>query len=95
MLRKNIDLSKGLINGASGILRDIIVECGLPTSLIINFDYIDTPQIISLQSIKIKTRNMGLIVIKQFPVAAAFAMTIHKSQGMTLNNAIIGLENIF
>jgi len=69
----NIWISKGLVNGANGIIRDVIFEPNNPnpTALLIQFDNYNGPRL--------------------FDENDAYALTIHKSQGATLKQAVIDL----
>ncbi len=39
--------------------------------------------------------NQTLCTLSQFPIRPAYAITIHKSQGMSLNNLVCNVDNIF
>ncbi len=39
--------------------------------------------------------NETLCTLSQFPIRPAYAITIHKSQGMSLNNLVCNVDNIF
>jgi ATP-dependent DNA helicase PIF1 len=39
--------------------------------------------------------NRPIATFKQIPLLPAYALTIHKSQGMTLDSAIVDCKNIF
>lgn len=106
MLRKNIDINMGLINGAIGILTRIeYSHCcsnqdhenhSRPVELKIKFSFLAEEFILPLHTIIYENpTDSYLTAIKYFPVCAAFAITIHKSQGITVDNAIIGLDKVF
>lgn len=42
-----------------------------------------------------KIKNVKLATISQFPLKLAYAVTIHKSQGMSIDNLICNVDNIF
>jgi len=39
--------------------------------------------------------NVSLATVSQFPVKLAYAVTIHKSQGMSIDNLVCNVDNIF
>ena len=105
MLRINLLTKYGLVNGSQGIIRDIIfdenaTENDMPKVIIVEFsDYTGKPLLgekypkcipivpFTAQSLyrgKMRTRT-------QFPLRLCWAMTIHKSQGLTLNKAVIDI----
>ena len=88
MLRRNINTEYGLVNGAIGTVLAIT-----SASVTVKFDNIPEPYEVT----KIKSRFCVLkhfyIHREQFPLILAFSITIHKSQGLSLDNAIIDLSN--
>ncbi|KAK3914466.1 ATP-dependent DNA helicase [Frankliniella fusca] len=103
MLRTNLWLSKGLVNGAMGKIFDILydvkteVSINHPTVLLCEFENYSGPSIIpgsnivpvpTMLSSWTNRHNESLSCI-QFPIALSYACSIHKSQGLTLTKAVV------
>ncbi|XP_052128693.1 uncharacterized protein LOC127750623 [Frankliniella occidentalis] len=103
MLRTNLWLAKGLVNGAMGKIVDILynvnteVSINHPTVLLCEFDTYTGPSIIpgsnivpvpTMFSSWTNQHNESLSRI-QFPIALSYACSIHKSQGLTLPKAVV------
>uniref|UniRef100_A0A1X7V8M8 OTU domain-containing protein n=1 Tax=Amphimedon queenslandica TaxID=400682 RepID=A0A1X7V8M8_AMPQE len=87
MLRRNVDVTVGLVNGAIGTVMGIYA-----TRISIKFDHIDVPcDIESITSRFMLSKNL-YIHRKQFPLILSYAITIHKCQGLSLDTAIIDLS---
>ena len=84
MLCHNIDVTMGLVNGAMGTVVGIY-----STHVLINFDHIDKPCQIEKITTKFMLMKNMYIHRKQYPLILAFAITIHKCQGLSLDTAII------
>ena len=84
MLRCNIDTSAGLVNGVIG------------TVLSINPDVIKVrmgePYEVERVSSKFMVMQKFFISRKQFRLTLAFAITVHKCQGLSLNLALMDLS---
>jgi ATP-dependent exoDNAse (exonuclease V) alpha subunit len=98
MLRRNLRPGLGLVNGTRGVLVGVErdeVDTNRVARLLIEFDNVADVQKIERVSAAY-TVGVGLMRTRsQFPVVMAFAATIHKCQGMTLENAIISTGAIF
>ncbi|XP_071963020.1 ATP-dependent DNA helicase pif1-like [Antedon mediterranea] len=94
MLIKNVDVKKGLTNGCMGHVEEIIKPSpnAKPISIKVKFDNKD----IGIQAIEMFQESIGKKYSrKQFPLKLAYACTVHKVQGMTMNKALVCLKNTF
>uniref|UniRef100_A0AAR2L016 ATP-dependent DNA helicase n=1 Tax=Pygocentrus nattereri TaxID=42514 RepID=A0AAR2L016_PYGNA len=85
MLLKNIDVSDGLVNGAFGTVNEVSKHPGLKPGL---------TKATSIQPEEERVTNNGGIR-RQFPLKLAWACTIHKVQGLTVEKAVVSLKKIF
>lgn len=86
----NLDLEAGICNGSTGIVKDILLE---DKSVKVAFDNGMTKLI---KPHSFESENIPGLRIKQYPLILAWAITIHKSQGATLDSAMMDIgRNIF
>ena len=88
MLRRNIDTGRGLVNGALGCVSAISKD-----SIEVLFDHSPTSRV-KIQHVKSKFQVMKWFYVlrKLFPLILAYAITIHKSQGISFDCAIVDLS---
>ena len=105
MLTRNLWTEVGLCNGAMGVVHDIIYQNGqgppnLPISVLIQFDdnYIGPSFSSSVSNLvpiipvaSISDSFGALYERQQLPLRLSWSITIHKSQGLTLNKVWIDL----
>lgn len=91
MLLKNIDVDLGLVNGARGVCIAFTRETKCPIVKFAN----------NIEKIFSKERfpmNVGSRVVAQrlqIPLDLCWCMSVHKSQGISVDNAELDLKNIF
>ncbi|XP_013787138.1 ATP-dependent DNA helicase PIF1-like [Limulus polyphemus] len=92
MLTKNLDVQRGLVNGARGVIVGFEnnVE-GLPVIKFVS----GAKETIRYEKWTIKAGSGIYISRRQLPIKLAWAMSIHKSQGMTLDCVEISLSRVF
>jgi ATP-dependent DNA helicase PIF1 len=89
MLLKNLNIAEGLVNGARGVV--VKYQEGYPLiKFKNNREHLATPEKWS-----IKTPTGGVITRKQVPLKLAWAFSIHKSQGLTLDCVEMSLSKVF
>lgn len=90
MLLRNVEVSSGLVNGAIGIVTKInkSLDSKKVEKLTIDFVSVGERELEPLQS-KFPLQHGVYVVRKQFPIRLAYAITIHKSQGLTVEYCIV------
>lgn len=89
MLIKNLDLNMGLCNGSRGVVLEIdehYIKVKFLTGIVCD---------IARAIWEININPIKKINIYQFPLILAWATTIHKSQGMTIDLVELDLNNAF
>ena len=102
MLRHNLWTEAGLVNGAMGTVHDIVYKPNtrpgtLPAVVLVKFDQYTGPscleteeRVVPICPRKAEWFTKGVQKSRtQLPLNLAWAMTIHKSQGSTLEKAVI------
>ncbi|CAI5689228.1 unnamed protein product [Oreochromis niloticus] len=107
MLTRNLDTLNGLVNGAFGILVKVvrsendgqIIKLGLRIDNRQPMRHNRSANAASDDLVYIERAEESLkfkgAVRRQFPVKLAFACTIHKTQGLTTQTAVVSMKNIF
>jgi ATP-dependent DNA helicase PIF1 len=89
MLLANIETDSGIANGSRGVVVKFIED--LPVVKFMN----GHERIIEHYTWKIEEGGKDIVRITQIPLKLAYAITVHKSQSLTLDCAEIDLSNIF
>ena len=89
MLLINLDFEKGLINGSCGTVMEIDDEY-----VNVLFDNGVTAKI-QQHDFEFYNNEELVAVRKQFPLRLAYGITIHKSQGMSLDKLVVDCSRIF
>jgi ATP-dependent DNA helicase PIF1 len=90
ILTVNLDIDSGLINGSRGVIKSFTFD-GLPVVSFLNGVVMPIDYFIY----SIEEKSVEVCSYSQIPLILGWAITIHKSQGMTLDLVITDLSNIF
>ncbi|XP_066513814.1 ATP-dependent DNA helicase PIF1-like [Hoplias malabaricus] len=92
MLTKNLDVQRGLVNGARGVVVDFLPgNKGLPRVRFL----CGAVEVIKQEKWMFKAGGGLYLSRQQLPLKLAWAISIHKSQGMTLDCVEISLARVF
>jgi ATP-dependent DNA helicase PIF1 len=89
MLVCNLDLESGLANGSRGVVIDIVED--IPIVRFMNGE----ERVISHWQWEIEEDRKKQVRITQIPLRLAWAQTVHKAQGSTIDYAEMDLSNAF
>jgi ATP-dependent DNA helicase PIF1 len=110
MLTRNLWTSKGLVNGAQGVVKKIWFDHGsnahshLPAVVFVQFDGYTGPETPGWQGIDPswvpivpavacwETKAGKVLTRTQLPLMMAWGITIHKSQGLTLEKVVVVMK---
>jgi ATP-dependent DNA helicase PIF1 len=88
LLIKNLDVANGLVNGSIGTVEDLFTE-----GVRVKFDNGFT-QMINRVEWEIELDG-SKVVVQQIPLMLSYSITIHKSQSLSLDNAVLDLADCF
>lgn len=89
MLLWNLDLEQGLVNGSRGVVTRFINDIPLVR-------FLDgQSRLIDYHLWELEDNDTKLASIEQLPLKLAYAISIHKSQGCSLDYVITDLDSIF
>lgn len=94
MIRRNIDVTKGLVNGTIGVLSS--VSRSIDTNNVESIKILlpsGSECTIERVTVKFEIMDLAFAFRRQFPISLSYGMTIHKSQGLSLDNAIVDVGN--
>lgn len=89
MLLKNLDLEAGLANGSRGVVTSFVED--IPMVKFLN----GTERLIDYHVWLVEENGVEILRAQQIPLKVAYAITIHKSQGCSLDYALIDLKECF
>lgn len=101
MLLVNKDVKQGLVNGSRGVVTRFIEYKTLNSKGEEKIQYRPVVKfsndeiVIDRHGYEVKDGKYLIATIVQIPLKLAYAITVHKSQGMTLDSAIIDLKGVF
>ena len=99
MLRRNLDIDKGLVNGALGTISNIIFDNNNPNFVLniqVKFDMIDSITTLDRVTADFESYNNCYVTRAQFPICLAWAISIHKCQGLSLDAVLLDIgDDIF
>ena len=98
LLTVNLDVASGLVNGAAGYIVDFAVPHGVDHQIktpIVQFGN----QCVHIEHHEwkhiVRREPFGYVSKIQIPLRHAYATSIHRSQGQTLQNVVVSTKNIF
>jgi ATP-dependent DNA helicase PIF1 len=91
MLTKTINPASGLVNGSRGIIQGFTPQTNLP---IVRFSNGST-EIIQHEEFTVRVADTVLAARRQLPLTLAWAISIHKSQGLSFDSAVLDLSRVF
>lgn len=94
LLLKNLQQSRGLVNGARGVVTGFS-SSGLPYVKFASAGRDGDPVLIEKAQFSVSLGNRTVAERTQIPLELAYATTIHKSQGMTLDKIEVSLDKAF
>ena len=91
MLVKNLDVRNGLANGTQGVVQSFHIDSRWPMVRFANGALVT----VSPATFERKKNNRLVATRLQVPLLVAYATTVHKAQGMTLDRVSVTLRNTF
>jgi ATP-dependent exoDNAse (exonuclease V) alpha subunit len=93
LLIKNLDVERGLVNGAQGEV--VGFDRDRQNYPIVNFPDIHIKRVMVPEAWKIEIQGEQVASRTQIPLTLAWALSVHKCQGMTLSSVQCELGNVF
>ena len=96
MLTRNKDLERGLVNGSRGVVERFVLDSDGDQVPIVRFDNGLVEKVAKAEAVRYNPEGEeGCLSRKQVPLKLAWAVTVHKSQGVTLTRALLDISSAF
>jgi len=95
LLLKNLDRKAGLMNGVRGVVKKFIQVSTFEVLPLIHFESSSITKLIRPCEWTYKLGNQVVASRIQLPLKLGYALSVHKSQGMTIANVSIDLSHTF
>ncbi|KAK2703339.1 hypothetical protein QYM36_018189 [Artemia franciscana] len=90
MLQRNVNVEEGLVNGSMGYVKGFkMTAANIAVGIQVQFDGQDKIVEIERETVKFEALKEVYYTRRQFPLTLAYAITIHKSQGLSLQTALV------
>ncbi|CAN0078682.1 unnamed protein product, partial [Ectocarpus fasciculatus] len=98
LLLKNLDSSSQLVNGATGVVTEFVEASGRRLPMV-EFDTIEgggkVVSVISEEEWTVSLGDRSMARRVQLPLRLAWALSVHKSQGMTIAHVMVSTRGMF
>lgn len=94
LLTRTLDVRRKLVNGTQGKVKSF-TGSGSLRQPVVEFIDLGTEIVIAHQAFEARVGNVIVGVRTQLPLELAWAVSVHKSQGMTLNSVEVSLDSVF
>ncbi|CAM9518427.1 unnamed protein product [Ectocarpus sp. 13 AM-2016] len=98
LLLKNLDSSSQLVNGATGVVTEFVEASGRRLPMV-EFDTIEgggkVASVISEEEWTVSLGDRSMARRVQLPLRLAWALSVHKSQGMTIAHVMVSTRGMF
>ena len=91
LLVKTIDASRGLVNGARGVVTKLLMSARSPVVRFTN----GVERAMRLESFALSQGGQTVACRVQLPLALGWALSVHKSQGVSLDRVALSLGKVF
>ncbi|KAG6622194.1 ATP-dependent DNA helicase PIF1, partial [Phytophthora cinnamomi] len=91
LLIKTLSPARGLVNGSRGIVEGFTPQSNLPVVRFSN----GVTEIIGQEEFSVSVADTVLASRRQLPLVLAWAISIHKSQGLSFDAAVLDLSRVF
>lgn len=94
MMRCNKFIAQGICNGTMGVVTNVD-DNAIAVLFVVKGKFLDKPLEVGREQFSVRAGKTAEVIMTQFPLSLAWASTIHKCQGLTLDCARVDARRCF